>query len=299
MVPAAIPWALAAVAGTGHDTMGPVDVTEHISALEREGTLLADAANAAGLDAPVPPCPGWQVRDLVRHVAYVHTWAARHVREQLAELIDEAAEDDILGGGPPDTELIASYEQGHAALVRTLRDADPGITCATFMPAPSPLAFWARRQAHETAIHRFDAQAAAPAAPGAPGAPAAPAAPGGEASEVSPATAFDPAFADDGIDELIMGFAVRRRYRLRGEGERSLAVRAADTGGRWHVRLADGHTTVERGDHPTEADCVLEGPASGLYVYLWNRADSAAAGVTATGDPSVLDLWGSSVRVRW
>lgn len=270
--------------GIGHDTMGAVDVTEHISALEREGTLLADAANATGLAAPVPPCPGWQVRDLVRHVAYVHAWAARHVREQLAELIDEAAEDDILNGGLPDTALIASYKQGHAALVRTLRDADPDITCATFMPAPSPLAFWARRQAHETAIHRFDAQAAAP---------------GGEASEVSPATAFDPAFADDGVDELIMGFAARRRYRLRGEGERSLAVRAADTGGRWHVRLADGHTIVERGDHPAEADCVLEGPASGLYVYLWNRADSAAAGVTATGDPSVLDLWGSSVRVRW
>lgn len=261
--------------------MGDVEVTEHIDALGRDGVLLADAAAAAGLAAPVSACPGWQVRDLVRHVTYVHSWAARHVREQLAELIDEATEEEILGGGPPDSELIASYKQGHAALVRTLREAGPDTRCATFMPAPSPLAFWARRQAHETAIHRLDAQAAAPGGPG------------------GPATAFEPAFADDGIDELIMGFAARRRYRLRGDAERSLTIRATDTGGRWHVRLADGHTEVHRGDHPAETGCVLDGPAAGLYAFLWNRADSATAEVAVSGDPGVLDLWGSSVRVRW
>lgn len=35
------------------------------------------------------------------------------------------------------------------------------VDCWTFLDAPSPLAFWARRQAHETAIHRADAQLAA------------------------------------------------------------------------------------------------------------------------------------------
>lgn len=259
-----------------------MDVTEHISVLERDGVLLADAADDAGLTATVAACPGWQIRDLVRHQAYVHAWAARHVKEQREELIDEATEDDILGGGPPDAELIAAYQAGHAGLVRTLREADPDVKCATFMPAPSPLAFWARRQAHETAIHRFDAQTALAARKHAP---------------TGPAEAFDPAFADDGIDELIMGFAARRRYRPRAPGEPSLAVRATDTGGRWHVRIADGRTTVTRGDHP--AECVLEGPAAGLYVFLWNRCDSATAQVTASGDPRVLDLWGSSVRVRW
>ncbi|MER6443505.1 hypothetical protein ABT275_45720 [Streptomyces sp. NPDC001185] len=36
------------------------------------------------------------------------------------------------------------------------------MTCWTFNPArvPSPLAFWTRRQAHETAVHRYDAEAA-------------------------------------------------------------------------------------------------------------------------------------------
>jgi uncharacterized protein (TIGR03083 family) len=256
-----------------------VEIAEHIDSIERDGAQLGDAAAAAGLTATVPACPGWQVRDLVRHQAYVHSWAARHVKEQLPELSDDTDEAAILRGGPPDAELIAAYRAGHADLVRTLREADPDVVCATFMRAPSPLAFWARRQAHETAIHRFDAQAAAAAA--APG----------------PAAAFEPAFAADGIDELIMGFAPRRRYRARGGGERSLAVLAADTGASWQVRLADGATEVQRG--AGAADCVLGGPASGLYAFLWNRCDTGPAGIAVGGDPAVLETWRGNVRVCW
>ena len=274
---------------------GGVDITSHIAALDRDGALLADAAEAAGLQAAVPGCPGWQVRDLLRHQAYVHAWAARHVRERSAALLEEAAEADILGGGPADADLIAAYREGHAALVATLRDADPDVECATFMPAPSPLAFWARRQAHETAVHRYDAQSAGPGGP------------------PSPAAAFEAGFAADGVDELIMGFAARRRYRYRGGGaERSLTVRARDAEGRdaqgrdaqarkaegrWHVRLADGGTAVSR-DAPA-ADCTLEGTAAGLYAFLWNRADAARAGLTITGRQETLARWNSSVRVRW
>jgi uncharacterized protein (TIGR03083 family) len=280
--------------------MGGVDISSHIAALDRDGALLADAAEAAGLQAAVPGCPDWQVRDLLRHQAYVHAWAARHVRERSAELLEEAAEVDILGGGPADADLIAAYREGHAALVATLSDADPDVECATFMPAPSPLAFWARRQAHETAVHRYDAQSALPGGP------------------PPPAAAFGAAFAADGVDELIMCFAARRRYRDRGGGgERSLTVRARDahgpdahgpdtqgrdaqdpdTHGCWHVRLADGGTAVSR-DDPV-ADCTLEGTAAGLYAFLWNRADAARAGLTITGRQETLARWNTSVRVRW
>jgi uncharacterized protein (TIGR03083 family) len=262
-----------------------VEIAAHVDALERDGALLADAAAAAGLTASVPTCPGWQVRDLVRHQAYVHRWAARHVTERPATVLDDGDDEEaVLASGPDDAELIAAYRSGHAALVAALRAADPDLDCATFMPAPSPLAFWARRQAHETAIHRYDAQSAA--AGGAP----------------EPGAAFAAAFADDGVDELIMGFAARRRYRLRADGTRSLAVRAADTGNGWRVTLADGATKVARcgqaGDGGA-ADCLLAGPAAGIYAYLWNRSAAAAATVTVTGDPAVLDVWRSSVRVTW
>lgn len=259
--------------------MSGVEIAAHIDALDRDGALLADAAEAAGLAASVPACPAWRVRDLVRHQAYVHGWAARHVRERAPQLIGAADEAEVLAGGPPDGELTAAYRRGHAELVRTLRAADPDVRCATFMPAPSPLAFWARRQAHETAIHRFDAQSARPDGP------------------PDPAGAFGAAFADDGVDELIMGFAARRRYRLRGDRDLSLAVRAADTGGRWQLRFTDGSTQVSRGDGA--ADCALDGPAAGLYAFLWNRCDAARALLTVTGDPAVLSAWRGSVRVTW
>ncbi len=146
--------------GSGHN--GGMRIEEHIDQLAAEGPRLADAAQRAGLDAAVPGCPGWQVRDLVTHVGGVHRWAASIVGGALAGGDDVMG--DRVGAGPADPLLIGWFRDGHRALVQTLRDAPGDLACFTFLPAPSPLAFWARRQAHETAIHRGDAQAACRAA---------------------------------------------------------------------------------------------------------------------------------------
>ena len=173
-----------------------VEISAHIDALERDGALLADAAEAAGLQAGIPGCPGWQVRDLVRHQAYVHDWAARHVRERSPELLDDGlTESDILGRGPADPDLVAAYRDGHAALVATLRDADPDLECATFMPAR-------RRSRSGRAARRMR--------PPSTGTTRRARLSGGPPA---PAAAFGPAFAADGVDELIMGFAARKKYR--------------------------------------------------------------------------------------
>lgn len=256
-----------------------MEVDQHVAALERDGALLAEAAGAAGLSARVPSCPGWQVRDLVRHQAYVHAWAARHIVELPAAIISEADEASILAAGPPDGELLGAYRAGLAALVSTLSSADPALECATFLPAPSPLAFWARRQAHETAVHRYDAQAAGGAA--------------------DPVGAFEPDFAADGIDELVTGFAARRKRT--GPGA-TLLVKALDSGDAWHYSWpADGRRQASRCDPAGSpaADCVLAGPASGLYLFLWNRCGAGEAHATVAGDPAVLRAWNAGIHVRW
>jgi uncharacterized protein (TIGR03083 family) len=257
-----------------------VEITEHIEALRRQGDLLADAAERAGLDAPIPPCPSWQVKDLLRHAGYIHRWAARHITECPDTVLDGPSEEDILRGGAADPDLLAWFRAGHAALVKTLSTADPGLVCATFMDAPSPLAFWARRQAHETSIHRADADSASGVCP-----------------------EYDPDFAADGIDELIMGFGQRRKYRPSAGYDGDMQVRAADTGHAWHVGTVNGRIQARRNpagpDPATPPACVITGPASGLYLFLWNRSDAAQAGVTISGDAGFLDLWQSSVRVRW
>ncbi len=58
------------------------DVRYHIGCLQEQGELLAGCAAAAGLDALVPTCPGWRVRDLLRHIGFVHRWAAGYVAGQ-------------------------------------------------------------------------------------------------------------------------------------------------------------------------------------------------------------------------
>jgi len=265
-----------------------MEISQHIAALKEDGSRLADAAQAAGLAAEVPACPGWRVRDLVRHQAYVHRWAGRHVAERRSVIIEEGDESDIVSVGPPDERLIASYLEGHAALVRILSEADPGVRCATFLPAPSPLAFWARRQAHETAIHRYDTQGAARE-----GAPV-------------PGSAFPAGFAADGIDELIAGFAAR------GSGDgiaRDLLVRAGDTEDAWRFTWpAEGRVRVRRYQPGEPADpegpagsaaCELSGTASALYLFLWNRCGAREAGLTVTGDDTIIQVWRGSVRVRW
>jgi uncharacterized protein (TIGR03083 family) len=257
-----------------------VEIAEHIDALRRQGDHLADAAEHAGLAAAVPPCQPWLVKDLLRHTGYIHRWAARHITECPDTVLDGPPEVDILRGGASDPDLLAWFRAGHAALVQALSTADPGLQCATFIDAPSPLAFWARRQAHETAIHRADADSALGVRPD-----------------------YPPGFAADGIDELIMGFGQRRKYRPSAERAGDMDVRTTDTGHAWHVGTEDGRIHARREPAAPEsarpADCAVTGPASGLYLFLWHRSDAAQAGVTITGDPALLASWQSSVRVRW
>jgi uncharacterized protein (TIGR03083 family) len=269
-----------------------VKIAEHLDELRRQGELLAVRADQAGLAAAVPSCPSWQVKDLLRHTGYVHRWAARHITECPREVIDGPSETEILRGGATDPDLLDWFRAGHAALVETLTEADPAVDCATFMAAPSPLAFWARRQAHETAIHRADAARAAATTPD-----------------------YPPEFAADGIDELITGFGQRRKYQpqagLTADGEDDgglLRVVTADTGDAWSIEIRPGRlqprreTRADVAEGPGFADlagCTVSGPASGLYLYLWNRVSAAEAAVTTTGDPALLASWQAAVKIRW
>ncbi|MET9394112.1 maleylpyruvate isomerase family mycothiol-dependent enzyme [Streptomyces sp. NPDC006624] len=236
-----------------------METAEFLSALETEGRLLAAAAEKAGTDADVPTCPRWRVGDLLRHTGAVHRWAAAFVAERHTgpRPLTEPA-------GPDGAELVAWYRDSHRLLVDTLAAASPDVECWAFLPAPSPLAFWTRRQAHETAVHRFDAESAR----------------GGEPAP------FTPEFATDGIDELLRGFHARARSRVRTPGPRVLHVRTEDTGAVWTVRLSPEPPVTTRGASG-EPDAELHGPAGELYLALWNRRPLPGV----SGDQGLAALW--------
>ena len=241
-----------------------MDVATLIDSLATDGPRLADAAAAAGWDATVPGCPDWTVRDLVVHTGGVHRWAADIVRAR-RDTFDTAA-GGAVGTGPADDALLDWFTAGHGALVEALRAAPDDLPCATFLPADSPRHFWARRQAHETAIHRADAEHAAGRTP-----------------------SFDADLAQDGIGELLLGFARRRSNAIATPGR--LALRASD-GPSWLVSF--GGEKIESTVTDEEGDATVEGTSSDLYLWLWNRPSPARV----SGDASVADSW-RGVRVRW
>ncbi len=256
-----------------------MDVTAYLGELRGNGTLLADAAARGGLDRPVPPCPGWRIRDLLRHTGMVHRWAAANVTIARGEPMSADEQREAVGPFPADESLVGWFRDGLDALVDVLRTADPGVRCWTFMRAPSPLAFWARRQAHETAIHRVDAESAD--------------------GTITPVPA---AFAADGIDELLISFLPRVLRRTPPAGRPcTLEVHAVDAPrtGRtaWLARL--GPESAGEPSQDGRRQCRVSGGAADLYLLLWNRRGGSLDGIDVAGDASVLFTWQENVQVKW
>jgi len=254
-----------------------VNVDEHLSNLDDAGHRLGAAAKAAGLDAQVPSCPDWVVRDLVKHQGGVHRWAAGYISPPRAEYWDVDL-DDIVGAWPADDDLLDWFAAGHASLVEALSNADRNLACWTFLAAPSPLAMWARRQAHETTVHRVDAELAA----------------GWQPAKVPPT------FAADGVDELLTCFITRPRGTLRADPAKTLRVRCTDDPAEWLVSIGPDRVTTSRAAvaaAAATADCQVSGSANDLYLALWHRR--AITGLSIEGDAGVLDFFNDQVRVTW
>jgi uncharacterized protein (TIGR03083 family) len=251
-----------------------VEVATHIEVLRVEGESMAAAAAAADPDTAVPTCPEWTVRDLVRHMGGVHRWATGYVADARTEVWDVEL-DDVVGAWPDDADLADWLRHGCDALATALAAAPPDLECWTFLPAPSPLAMWARRQVHETAIHRTDAELAAGTA-------------------VRRCTS---AFAADGVDELLVCFVPRRSTRRRAEVPTTLVVRCRDVDDTWALHADGDRITTTPGESGGGAACTVTGKADDLYRALWNRA--GVGDLVIEGDRELLGLFLEGMQVRW
>jgi hypothetical protein len=117
-----------------------VEPDEHIAALDADGTLLAAAAERAGLDAPVPGCPQWQVRELLRHTGYVHRWAAGYVAHGYEEEVGRHSESELLRAGPDDADCVVAGTACELYLL--LWNRLPGGGAVTVSGDPGLLRSW-------------------------------------------------------------------------------------------------------------------------------------------------------------
>jgi len=213
------------------------------------------AAVTAGPAAEVPTCPGWTVHRLVRHIARVQAQVV------LALDADAAGEAPRTERPPEDwDELLAFWDDRMDTMLTQLARRGPGAPAWAFA-GNSGTDFWARRQAHETAIHRLDAEHAA------------------HGDDV-PHLVFDPEFAADGADEALTIMVARFPVEVSG----TVLVHAADAGRAWLVTLGDGDKPKISNATVIDTDASLVGTADAVYRALWKRPSTAVV----NGDPALV-----------
>jgi uncharacterized protein (TIGR03083 family) len=239
-----------------------MDHAAYLDVVTAETAALAAAARAVGPEVTVPATPEWTMAKLVKHTGTTHAWARA--------VVDTG---EFANPGDLDLRLPTSeadypdwLEAGAAAFAATVGAADPDAPTWSW-GVDQHARFWSRRMAHETAIHRWDAESA----------------PGAQAP-------VDAALAVDGIDERLenlvpsMDFNPAGAGVLRGDGE-TIHLHCTDTDGEWLLRFAPDGFTFTR-EH-AKGDLAVRGPASDLLLWLVGRR--SLDGLETFGDPAVAE----------
>lgn len=243
-----------------------------LSALRADGAAMRTAfqqaaASPAGLSAEVPPCPGWQVRDLIQHVGRIYRWVRSHA--SLGTASRPAGADELQIEVPPEAALVEWWDGEYQQLMNLLTELDPAQPAWNWAPAPKQAGFWHRRMAHETAVHRWDAQMAV--------------------GQVEP---IEARLAIDGVAEVLDSWLPAGRRR--GPADRTGVVQlvATDAEHQWFVRLRgagvallDTDTWLDHDDHHTRV--LARGTASDLLLALYGRVPFEV--LETAGDATLLE----------
>ncbi|SHN45657.1 maleylpyruvate isomerase family mycothiol-dependent enzyme [Cryptosporangium aurantiacum] len=234
-----------------------------LDSLRREGAAFRTAVTPETLATPVPSCPEWNVEQLVAHVGEVYRFHAAHLVRGVSTPPDEEPMD--VPSGPA---VLEWWDDSFRTIIAALESTDPAAPAWNWSIQEPVAQFWFRRMAHETAMHRWDAQLAAGAALTEP---------------------IETRLAVDGVDEALDTF-LPAGHRAGPDNLRGVVtLRCTDADGHWAVRLrGTGMSLLDTGtvfDDPPHAQTAVSGHASDLLLALWGRVPLAV--LTVEGNPEL------------
>ena len=231
---------------------------------ERSVAFRAAIAAAPDLDAQVPTCPDWTLRDLAQHIGMGRfAWGATVTAGPGAT--GKVVPDDVPEMPRDREELVAWLAAAAQSLLDALEGVDPERGCWapwTDSQSPSTCRAVARHQVQEIAVHTYDAQLTIGAPEPLP-------------SEV----------AVDGVEEFLLT-CVATTYAW--PHEPAVLDYVVTEGPSWRMRFDGAGADVDRWhDEHTGADLVGRATASDLVLSFYARVPLDR--LTLDGDAKVLD----------
>ena len=230
---------------------------DYVATIEESAARISELSRGHDLATPVPRLGRWKIRDVVAHLGGVHRWATRIVENKSMD--GPGFTKSKLDG----TELCDWFDQGASQLLDVLASNPLTSACPNFNPGSDrTVLWWARRQLHETAVHRWDIE-----------------------RSVDERTPIEPHVAADGVDEYLDVFV-----RTRGKQTliAPLTLTSTDPAESWSLTPAarPGRIDIATGRLTDTAD-EIAGPPRDLLLFLWGRLTLPETDLTIHGSSEV------------
>lgn len=232
-----------------------MDYTTYVEHVRQDGQRLADVASGS-LSSDVPSCPGWTVRDLVAHVSEVY-------EDKIARTALGHAPDPWPPEWPAERDPIEWLGDAHQRLLAMFEKSGPTTPSATWWPPDQTVGFWARRMAHETAVHRYDAESA-----------------------IGTPTPVNAELAVDGVDEILVIMLAGDWSDEPDDAATGQRVAISSGGRTWLVTLERESVSIT--EAVGTADATLGGDPSDVLLWLWGRGPDER--VMRSGDEDALGV---------
>lgn len=231
---------------------------QYLIHLNADYQLLAAAIPDTPVD--VPSCPGWTTDDLAKHMAHVYLGQAFVV-----ETGSQAENKEHLASYPRTEDYLEFMGWGFAAITKALDINRPERPTWSWHHSDHSVDFWFRRMAHETVIHRIDAELA-----------------------IGAVTPIDEALALDGVDEVLDFLPLTGSWPEVPNIDFGIVSIVASTknGSKvWDLNFTNEAATVSAAaESHADARLVISGDAEAMDLYLWGRIDSSDPRISITGE---------------